>query len=63
MVTFVPIYRRNELLHLAIENLNKATYSEKLDIMAKLGVRIYQSEDLKMMIIKTSFGVKSDSSG
>ena len=42
-----------ELAALAQENLEKATFAEKRDIISKLGIRVYPSEDLKTMRIKS----------
>ena len=40
---------REELKALRDRNLDEATFNEKLDIVSKLGVKIYPSEDLKSM--------------
>ena len=43
-----------ELERLSQENLDKATFAEKRDIIGKLGMRVYPSEDLKSVKIKLS---------
>jgi CRISPR/Cas system-associated exonuclease Cas4 (RecB family) len=50
---------KEELERLAQVNLDKATFAEKRDIINKLGIRVYPSEDLKTMKIRCSlnFGV------
>ena len=45
---------KKELQRLAHENLEKATFAEKRDIINKLGIRVYPSEDLKTMKIRCS---------
>ena len=40
---------RRELEVLRDKNLDNATFEEKLDVIAKLGIRVYPSEDLKSM--------------
>lgn len=51
---------RNELNKLAALNLDEATFEEKLDIVSKLNIKVYPSEDLKTMKIKCSL-FKEDS--
>ena len=43
---------RQELQQLATINLEEATFEEKRDIINKLGIRVYPSEDLKTMRVK-----------
>jgi DNA invertase Pin-like site-specific DNA recombinase len=43
---------RKELQQLAATNLEEATFEEKRDIISKLGIRVYPSEDLKTMRVK-----------
>ncbi|MBI2846262.1 MAG: recombinase family protein [Chloroflexi bacterium] len=45
---------RKQLKVIAEENLSKANFAEKKDIISKLGVRVYPSEDLKAMRIRCS---------
>ena len=45
---------KRELERLAQVNLDKATFAEKRDIISKLGIRVYPSEDLKTMKIRCS---------
>ena len=45
---------KTELRRVANENLEKATFAEKRDIINKLGIRVYPSEDLKTMRIRCS---------
>ena len=45
---------KKKLQRLAHENLEKATFTEKRDIINKLGIRVYPSEDLKTMKIRCS---------
>lgn len=40
---------RTELRTLRDRNLDEATFEEKLDIVSKLGIKVYPSEDLKSM--------------
>lgn len=40
---------RKELKRLRDESLNEATFEEKLDIVSKLGIEVYPSDDLKSM--------------
>lgn len=51
---------KKELQRLAQENPDKVTFSEKRDIISKLGVRVYPSEDLKTMKIKCSLNAGND---
>ncbi len=51
---------RKELMRLAQENLDKATFTEKDDIISKLGIRVYPSEDLKTMKIRCSLNFRND---
>ena len=43
---------RQELQQLATKNLKEATFEEELDIINKLSIRVYPSEDLKTMQVK-----------
>jgi len=43
---------RQELQQLATKNLEEATFEEKRDIINKLSIRVYPSEDLKTMRVK-----------
>jgi len=54
---------QKELEGLAQENLDKATFTEKLDIINKLGIRVYPSEDLKTMKIRCSLNFRNDGNG
>lgn len=54
---------RKELEGLAQENLDKATFAEKRDIIIKLGIRVYPSEDLKAVKIRCSPGFRNDGYG
>ncbi len=49
-----------ELERLAQVNLDKATFTEKQDIVSKLGIRVYPSEDLKTMKIRCSLNFGND---
>lgn len=40
---------REELKALRDRNLDAATFKEKLDIVSRLGTKVYRSEDLKSM--------------
>ena len=40
---------REELKALRDRNLDEATFEEKLEIISKLGIKVYPSEDLKSM--------------
>lgn len=51
---------KKELQRLAQENLDKVTFAERRDIISKLGIRVYPSEDLKTMKIKCSLNVGND---
>lgn len=52
---------REELKALRDRNLDEATFEEKLDIVSKLGVKVYPSEDLKSMRVLCQLKqVKSD---
>ena len=43
---------RRELQQLATKNLKEETFEEELDIINKLSIRVYPSEDLKTMQVK-----------
>jgi hypothetical protein len=51
---------KEELERLAQVNLDKATFAEKRDIINKLGIRVYPSEDLKTMKIRCSLNFGND---
>ena len=51
---------RVELEKLAQDNLDKATFTEKRDIIGKLGIRVYPSEDLKSVRIQSSLNFGND---
>ncbi|MDP2931706.1 MAG: recombinase family protein [Chloroflexota bacterium] len=51
---------RKQLEGLAQENLDKATFTEKRDIINKLGIRVYPSEDLKAMKVRCSLDFRND---
>ena len=51
---------KQEFERLAKENLDKAIFTEKRDIINKLGIRVYPSEDLKTVKIRCSFSFKND---
>lgn len=51
---------KEELERLSQENLDKATFTEKRDIMSKLGIRVYPSEDLKSVKIKFSLSLRGN---
>ena len=52
---------KKELERLAQVNLDKATFIEKRDIINKLGIGVYPSEDLKTMKIRCSLNFRDDS--
>ena len=41
-----------ELKTISEKNLNEASFGEKLDILSKLGIKVYPSEDLRTIRIK-----------
>ena len=51
---------KKELERLAQENLDNATFTEKRGIISKLGIRVYPSEDLKIMKIRCSLNFRGD---
>jgi hypothetical protein len=51
---------KKELQRLAQENLDNATFTEKRDIISKLGIRVYPSEDLKTMKIRCSLNFRGE---
>ncbi|MFH0769167.1 MAG: hypothetical protein V1932_06345, partial [Chloroflexota bacterium] len=51
---------KKELERLSQENLDKATFIEKRDIMSKLGIRVYPSEDLKSVKIKSTLNLRGN---
>lgn len=51
---------KKELERLAQVNLDKATFAEKQDIINKLGIRVYPSEDLKTMKVRCSLRFDND---
>jgi len=42
---------REELRSLRDRNLDEATFNEKLEIITRLGIKVYPSEDLKSMCV------------
>ena len=51
---------KKELERLAQANLDKATFTEKRDIINKLGIGVYPSEDLKTMKIRCSLNFSNN---
>ncbi len=51
---------RNRLDSLRAKNLEKATFEEKREVMVKLGIRVYPSEDLKSVRIACGVNVSLD---
>jgi hypothetical protein len=51
---------KKKLEKLAQINLDKATFAEKQEIINKLGIRVYPSEDLKTMKIRCSLNFGND---
>lgn len=51
---------KKELERLSQENLDKATFTEKRDIINKLGIRVYPSEDLKSMKIRSTLNLRGN---
>jgi hypothetical protein len=51
---------KKELEKLAQVNLDKATFAEKQNIISKLGIKVYPSEDLKTMKIRCSLDFVND---
>ncbi len=43
-----------------MEKLDNATFTEKRDIISKLGIRVYPSEDLKTMKMRCSLDFSND---
>ena len=54
---------RQELGKLAQRNMEEATFEEKRDIIDKLGIRVYPSEDLKSVRIKCGLCLNLDGNG
>ncbi|HXY74936.1 MAG TPA: hypothetical protein VEH58_06395, partial [Dehalococcoidales bacterium] len=54
---------RQELQSLRENNLNNATFEEKLNLIRLLNIRVYPSEDLKTVRIKTGFDLGPDNTG
>jgi site-specific DNA recombinase len=56
---------RQKLQQLATKNLEEATFEEKRDIINKLSIRVYPSEDLKTMRVKCGLKlmIESDNNG
>ena len=50
---------REELRKLAAVNLDQATFIEKYEVISKLGIKVYPSEDLKTMKIRCSLNFDS----
>jgi hypothetical protein len=44
------------LKELRDRNLDEASFEDKLDIIVKLGIKVYPSEDLKTMRVTCGFG-------
>jgi hypothetical protein len=53
---------REELGKLAQENLEQATFTDKREIINKLGIKVYPAEDLKSMKIRCSLSFKDSNS-
>lgn len=51
---------KQELDLLRKENLETASFEEKLQLLRLLNIRVYPSEDLQTVRIKTSLGIESD---
>jgi len=51
---------KKQLKEIAQGNLDKATFAEKRDIINKLGIRVYPSEDLRTMKIRCSLNFGND---
>jgi hypothetical protein len=49
---------REELTALRDKNLDKATFDEKFDIVSKLGIKVYPSEDLESMRVVCQLNLK-----
>ena len=49
---------REELKVLRDKNLDKATFEEKLDIISKLGIKVYPSEDLKSVKVLCQLNIE-----
>jgi hypothetical protein len=64
-MTIDPDALKRELQKLAEKNLDEATFEEKRDVINKLDIRVYPTEDLKTMRIKCGLDldVKADGSG
>jgi site-specific DNA recombinase len=54
---------REELKVLRDRNLDHATFEEKLDIVSKLGIKVYPSEDLKSMRVCCRLNLESTQTG
>ncbi|MFH1141549.1 MAG: hypothetical protein V1724_07835, partial [Chloroflexota bacterium] len=52
-----PQAARQEMKALRDKNLNQATFEEKLDIIATLGIRVYPSEDLKSVKVTCGLNI------
>ncbi len=53
---------KRELERLAQSNLDNATFTDKQDILSKLGITVYPSEDLKTMKMKCSLDFRNGGS-
>jgi len=54
---------RRDLRALAERKLDEATFKEKYNVISKLNVRIYPSEDLKTMRVRCSVNLISERDG
>ncbi len=54
---------REELKALRDRSLDEATFEEKLDIVSKLGIKVYPSEDLKSMRVVCHVNLEKVQSG
>lgn len=64
-MTIDPDALKRELQKLAEENLDEATFEDKRDVINKLDVRVYPTEDLKTMKIRCGLNldIKADGRG
>ena len=51
---------KDELRRLAERNLDAATFQERMDVTARLGIKVCPSEDLKTMKIKCGLALYPD---
>jgi hypothetical protein len=59
--TFNTEVLKQEFKRLAQINLENATYAEKQDVISKLGIKVYPSEDLKTMRIRCKLNIENES--